>query len=120
MLLPVTNTITGHHELVELLLASFNKNSLVLGLQMEINEEDFIEKISEFHHDNMRAWIGAVLDLYGNVISKINTPVTQIHMDDWRTLVNKQYSDLSEGEKEFYRAKARWLWYKQFKSDRAA
>jgi hypothetical protein len=86
---------------------------------MEINEEDFIEKISEFHHDNMRAWIGAVLDLYGNVISKINTPVTQIHMDDWRTLVNKRYSDLSEGEKEFYRAKARWLWYKQFKADRA-
>jgi hypothetical protein len=51
---------------------------------MEINEEDFIEKISEFHHDNMRAWINAVLDLYGNVISKINTPVTQIHMEDPR------------------------------------
>jgi hypothetical protein len=109
--------MTVYHELVELFLASFNKNSLVLGLQMEINEEDFIEKISEFHHDNMRAWISAVLDLYGNVISKINTPVTQIHMDDWRILVNKRYADLSEGEKEYYRAKARWLWYKQFKSD---
>ena len=79
---------------------------------MEIEEQDFIEKISEFYHDSMRVWINAVLDLYGNVISKINNPVTQIHMDDWRILVTKQYKDLSEGEKEFYRAKARWLWYK--------
>ena len=100
--------------------ASFNRDSFIPWLQMEIDEQEFIEKISEFSHDNMRAWINAVLDLYGNVISKINTPVTQIHMDDWRILASKRYDDLSEGEKEFYRAKARWLWYKQFKVDRAA
>jgi hypothetical protein len=87
---------------------------------MEIDEKDFIEKISEFYHDNMRIWISSVLDLYGNVISKINTPVTQIHMDEWRVLAAKEYADLSEGEKEFYRAKARWLWYKRFKTDRAS
>ena len=84
---------------------------------MEIEEQDFIEKISEFYHDNMCVWINTVLDLYGNVISKINNPVSQIHMDDWRILVTKQYKDLSEGEKEFYRAKARWLWYKHFRID---
>ena len=98
------------------LYGSFNRESFVLWLQMEIDEQDFIEKISEFSHDSMRAWINAVLDLYGSVISKINTPVTQIHMDDWRILVGKRYDDLSEGEKEFYRAKARWLWYKHFKA----
>jgi hypothetical protein len=98
------------------LYGSFNRESFVLWLQMEIDEQDFIEKISEFSHDSMRAWINAVLDLYGSVISKINTPVTQIHMDDWRILVGKRYADLSEGEKEFYRAKARWLWYKHFKA----
>ena len=85
-------------------------------LLMEVEEKDFVEKISEFYHDNMCAWIDSVLDLYGNVISKINNPVTQIHMDDWRVIVTKQYADLSEGEKEFYRAKARWLWYKHFKT----
>jgi hypothetical protein len=70
---------------------------------MEIEEQDFIEKISEFYHNNMCVWINTVLDLYGNVISKVNNPVTQIHMDDWRIPVTKQYKDLSEGEKEFYR-----------------
>jgi hypothetical protein len=43
---------------------------------MEIEEQEFIEKISEFYHDNMCVWINAVIDLYGNVISKINNPVT--------------------------------------------
>ena len=57
---------------------------------MEVEEKDFVEKVSEFYHDNMRAWIDSVLDLYGDVISKINNPVTQIHMDDWRVIVTKQ------------------------------
>ena len=47
----------------------------------------------------MRVWVEAVLDLYGNVISKTNNPVTQIQIDEWRILVTKQYRDLSEGEK---------------------
>jgi hypothetical protein len=46
-----------------------------------------------------------VLDLYGIVISKTNNPVSQIQIHEWRILVTKQYKDLSEGEKEFYRAK---------------
>jgi hypothetical protein len=87
--------------------------------RMDIEEQEFIEKIAEFYHDNMRVWVGAVLDLYGNVISKTNNPVTQIHIDEWRILVTKQYKDLSEGEKEFYRAKTRWLWYKHFKADQS-
>ena len=31
---------------------------------MEVEEKDFVEKISEFYHDNMRVWVEAVLDLY--------------------------------------------------------
>jgi hypothetical protein len=46
-----------------------------------------------------------VLDLYGIVISKTNNPVSQIQIHELRILVTKQYKDLSEGEKEFYRAK---------------
>lgn len=72
---------------------------------MDIEEQEFIEKIAEFYHDNMRVWVEAVLDLYGNVISKTNNPVTRIQIDEWRILVTKQYKDLSEGEKEFYRAR---------------
>ena len=88
--------------------------------RMDIEEQEFTEKIAEFYHDNMRVWIEAVLDLYGNVISKTNNPVTQIQIDEWRILVTKQYKDLSEGEKEFYRAKTRWLWYKHFKADQSS
>lgn len=84
--------------------------------RMDIEEKEFIEKIAEFYHDNMRVWVEAVLDLYGNVISKTNNPVSQIQIDEWRILVTKQYKVLSEGEKEFYRAKTRWLWYKNFKA----
>jgi hypothetical protein len=85
-----------------------------------IEEKEFIEKIAEFYHDNMRVWVEAVLDLYGNVISKTNNPVSQIQIDEWRILVTKQYKDLSEGEKEFYRAKTRWLWYKNFKAHQSS
>jgi hypothetical protein len=88
--------------------------------RMDIEEKEFIEKIAEFYHDNMRVWVEAVLDLYGNVISKTNNPVSQIQIDEWRILVTKQYKDLSEGEKEFYRAKTRWLWYKNFKAHQSS
>lgn len=87
---------------------------------MDIEEKEFIEKIAEFYHDNMRVWVEAVLDLYGNVISKTNNPVSQIQIDEWRILVTKQYKVLSEGEKEFYRAKTRWLWYKNFKAHQSS
>lgn len=46
--------------------------------RMDIEEKEFIEKIAEFYRDNMRVWVEAVLDLYGNVISKTNNPVSQI------------------------------------------
>lgn len=88
--------------------------------RMDIEEKEFIEKIAEFYHDNMRVWVEAVLDLYGNVISKTNNPVSQIQIDEWRILVTKQYKVLSEGEKEFYRAKTRWLWYKNFKAHQSS
>jgi hypothetical protein len=59
--------------------------------RMDIEEQEFIEKIAEFYHDNMRVWVEAFLDLYGNVISKTNNPVSQIQIDEWRILVTKQY-----------------------------
>jgi hypothetical protein len=62
---------------------------------MDIEEKEFIEKITEFYHDNMRVWVEAVLDLYGNVISKTNNPVSQT-------------------------AKTRWLWYKNFKAHQSS
>lgn len=88
--------------------------------RMDIEEKEFIEKIAEFYRDNMRVWVEAVLDLYGNVISKTNNPVSQIQIDEWRILVTKQYKVLSEGEKEFYRAETRWLWYKNFKAHQSS
>jgi hypothetical protein len=31
---------------------------------MDIEEQEFIEKIAEFYHDNMRVWVEAVLDVW--------------------------------------------------------
>jgi hypothetical protein len=60
------------------------------------------------------------LDLYGNtltitVMAAADTP-TLLHLDNWKILVNKEYKDLSEAQKEFYRAKSRWLFYNKFKN----